>query len=98
MKKLFSALALVVSAVFAYRYVVDRLRAQLMGASHPAGALAAIRVPRRSLRDWRRRDRFEYVDATSAVDRTWIDEQQLVQQSTPAGDGEAAPTHTGFND
>ena len=55
-------------------------------AAHPAGAMAAVKVPR-SLRTRRTASpRFEYQDATQAVDRTWIDEQQLVQSSTPAGD------------
>ncbi len=86
MKKLFGALALIVSSVFAYRYAIDRFRAQLMGAAHPAGAMAAVKVPR-SLRARRPvTERFEYRDATQAIHETWIDEQQLVQSSTPAGE------------
>ncbi|MCW2920737.1 MAG: hypothetical protein JWL76_611 [Thermoleophilia bacterium] len=90
MKKLFSALALILTSVFAYRYVVDRMRAQLMGAAHPAGALAAVKVPR-TLRK-RTAKRFEYMDATQAVSGTWVDEQQLVRSATRAGDGAQTPT------
>lgn len=87
MKKLLGSLALILSSVFAYRYVVDRFRAQLMGAAHPAGAMTAIRVPRRMRTRRPATARFEYQDATQAVDETWVDEQQLIQSATPAGDG-----------
>ena len=96
MKKLFAALALIASSVFAYRYVIDRMRAQLMGAAHPAGALAAVRVPRRLRTRRPASQRFQYQDATQAIDETWIDEQQLVQSSTPAGDGvDSSATRSG---
>ena len=90
MKKLFGALALVITSLFAYRYVVDRMRAQLMGAAHPAGALAAVKVPRK-LRKRPAQRRFEYMDATRAVDGSWVDEQHLVDSATPAGDGATTP-------
>lgn len=91
MKKLFGALALVISSVLAYRYLIDRFRAQLMGAAHPAGAMAAVKVPRRFRRE-RQQPRFEYLDATQAVDGTWVDEQSLADAAA-AGDGdEAVPT------
>ncbi len=92
MKKLFGALALVITSLLAYRYVVDRMRAQLMGAAHPAGALAAVKVPR-TLRT-RGTKRFEYTDATSAVDRTWIDEAALTSAATRAGDGSTSSPRT----
>lgn len=87
MKKLLGALALVVSSLLVYRYVIDRFRAQLMGAAHPAGAMTAVRVPRRMRMRRPAATRFEYQDATQAVDATWIDEQQLIQSTAPAGDG-----------
>ncbi len=94
MKKLFGALALVITSLLAYQFVVDRMRAQLMGAAHPAGALAAVKVPRK-LRSKAPQRRFEYSDATQALERSWVDEQQLVQSSTPAGDGAASdPTRS----
>lgn len=86
MKKLFGALALIASSVFAYRYAIDRVRAQLMGAAHPAGAMAAVKVPRRLRSRRPAMQRFEYQDATQAIDETWIDEQQLTRSTTPAGD------------
>lgn len=94
MKKLFGALALVITSLFAYRFVVDRMRAQLMGAAHPAGALAAVKVPRK-LRNRAPQRRFEYTDATRAIDGTWVDEQRLVQGATPAGDGTTAAERSG---
>jgi hypothetical protein len=90
MKKLFGAIALVATTVFAYRYVIDRFRAQLMGAAHPAGALAAVKVPRKL----RKQARFEYSDASTAVGTTWVDEQSLIASATPAGDGVDAPARS----
>jgi hypothetical protein len=94
MKKLLGALALVVTSLFAYRYVIDRLRAQLMGAAHPAGAMAAVQVPRRLRARRASRKTFEYMDATQAIDGTWVDEDRVVQAATRAGDGSTTSPRT----
>lgn len=86
MKKLFAALALIASSALAYRYAIDRLRAQVMGAAHPAGAMSAVYVPRRMRTRRAAVRRFRYEDATQALDATWIDEQRIVRSATPAGD------------
>lgn len=93
MRKLFSALALIITTVLAYRYVLDRVRAQLVGMSHPAGTMAAVRVPRR-LRTRTSSRPATYLDATTAVDASWVDENTLIESATTAGDGSVTPKRT----
>lgn len=84
--KLLRLVALSAVAVVVVRQLVVSLRAQLAGMSHPAGMFGA---PQGTGHGWLRRDHVDavgsYVDATSAVSRSWVDERALGQAAAPAG-------------